>query len=104
MAVIRQQKKYRQALGKKNIATIKGILGAEAKVSTAKTNPLSSNKKIHVICVYTDDWKNRDDVMRVRDELRKLGIKQKILYKADIDTLKEKYAAKGDKKISKYFE
>jgi hypothetical protein len=87
-------------------ATEEGILGLAAKVRTAK--PISSYKKnkkdTHVICVYTYDWTDEKDVKRVREELRKLGITNKIPYKADEDTIKGKYAAKGNKRISKYYE
>ena len=87
-------------------ATEQGILGIEAKVSTAKPKPADRGyeKDKHVICVYTYDWTDEKDVKRVREELRKLDITNKIPYKADEDTIKGKYAVRGDKKISKYYE
>ena len=86
-------------------ATEAGRLGTGSKVSTAKPSRLSSDpaKRTHVICVYTRDWTNRNDVMRVREELRKLGIINKIPYKADEDTLSGKYATLGHKRIAKYW-
>jgi len=57
-----------------------------------------------VICVYTYDWTDKEDVKRIRQELRDLGITRKIPYKADRETLSGKYAIRGDKRISKYFE
>ncbi len=86
------------------LATEEGKLGSSAKVSTAKPNPNSANPKKSVICVYTYDWTDEADVKRIRQELRELGITSKIPYKADIDTLEGKYANKGDKHISKYYE
>ncbi len=86
------------------LATEEGKLGSSAKVSTAKPNPNSTDAKKSVICVYTYDWTDKDDVMRIRQRLRELGIISKIPYKADQDTLKGKYANKGDKRISKYYE
>ncbi len=88
------------------LATEEGILGIEAKVSTAKPKPtdIGYEKDKHVICVYTYDWTDDKDVKRVREELRKLGITNKIPYKADEDTIKGKYAARGHKRISKYYE
>lgn len=90
-------------------ATEQGILGIETKVSTAKPKPADIGYEkdkhvIHVICVYTYDWTDEKDVKRVREELRKLDITNKIPYKADEDTIKGKYAVRGNKKISKYYE
>lgn len=82
-------------------ATEKGVLGIESKTAT-KLNPSRSNA--HVICVYTYDWTDKKDVMRVREELRKLGVVNKIRYKTDEDTIKGRYSSMGDKNISKYYE
>lgn len=41
--------------------------------------------------------------MRVREELRKLGITNGIPYKADEDTLKGKYATLGYGRVAKYW-
>ena len=85
-------------------ATEQGKLGFAAKVATAKPNPNAIDPKNRVICVYTYDWKDEKDVRRVREELRRLGIANRIPYKADADTLSGKYRAKGDQRISKYYE
>jgi len=85
-------------------ATEDGKLGPAAKVSTAKPNPNARNLENKVICVYTYDWTDEEDVKRVRQELRDLGVTRKIPYKADQDTLSGKYAIRGDKRISKYYE
>ena len=90
-------------------ATIKkaveeGKLGDRAKVSSARPNPLSQSPGRHVICTYTYDYADKKDVMRVRRQLTKLGIKEKIPYKADEDTMGGKYRKLGHKRISKYFE
>lgn len=84
-------------------ATEDGLLGGTSKVSTAARSKSYSGSKQHVICIYTDDWTDENDVMRVREELRKLGITKKIPYKSDEDTLSGKYAKNGYKNISKYF-
>lgn len=57
-------------------ATIDGRLGEISKVSTAK-----SGDGFKIICVQTYDVNDRDDIDRVRDELYKLGVTQKIPYK-----------------------
>jgi len=85
-------------------ATEDGKLGGSSKVATAKENPNAADRKTKVICVYTYDWTDKDDVKRIREALRSLGITQKIPYKADEDTIEGKYAVKGDKRISKYYE
>ena len=74
-----------------------------SKVATAKDNPNAANSNTKVICVYTYDWTDEEDVMRIRQELRQLGITRKIPYKADEDTESGKYANQGTKRISKYY-
>ena len=85
-------------------ATEEGLLGIAAKVSTQKPNPLARNPDTKVICVYTYDWTDEDDVRQVREGLRQLGVIAKIPYKADEDTYAGRYAAQGNKRISKYYE
>jgi hypothetical protein len=85
-------------------ATEEGKLGNSAKVSTGRPNPNAKDPTSKVICVYTYDWTDKEDVRRVREELRRLGITQKIPYKADNDALTGKYANRGSTRISKYYE
>lgn len=85
-------------------AVEEGKLGDSAKVATAKPNPLAGKSDAKVICVYTYDWTDEKDVKRIREELRKLGITNKIPYKADEDTLSGKYRITGHRRISKYYE
>jgi len=85
-------------------AVEEGKLGDSAKVATAKASPLREDAETHVICIYTYDWRDREDVTRIRRQLRKLGVSQKIPYKTDEDTLAGKYRVHGDRRISKYYE
>jgi hypothetical protein len=85
------------------IATENGLLGQASKVATAKENSNATNKNIKVICVYTYDYTDEQDVMRVRQELRKLGVTSKIPYKADRATREGKYSVKGNTNISEYY-
>lgn len=62
-------------------STYAGNLGIAAKVS-----PRNDEESSHLICVHTRDFSDREDVDRVRDGLRRLGVKWKIGYKADIYT------------------
>lgn len=89
---------------KVGLATMKGELGFAAKVSTTRPNPNASKADTHVICVYTYDVDDVDDVRRVRQRLRDLGIVAKIPYKTDDATYAGKYAVRGDKRISSFFE
>jgi hypothetical protein len=85
-------------------ATENGLLGGSSKVSTAKPNPNAVNKNKKVVCVYTYDYTDKDDVMRIREEMRKIGILSKIPYKTDKATLKGEYQVKGNTSISTYYE
>jgi Domain of unknown function (DUF1917) len=76
-------------------AVEQGQLGEQAKVSTrsqASMPPEVRRKKEargdtrFVICVYTYDYEDKDDVMRIRQVLKDLGIARPIRYKADAAT------------------
>ncbi|KAG5729344.1 UPF0696 like protein [Termitomyces sp. T112] len=64
-------------------STHAGTLGTEAKVSPFDE---SSDEGRHVICVFTNDYRDFRDVKRVRESLRRLGIKDRIGYKPDAYT------------------
>lgn len=74
--------------------TRKGTLGISAKVSTAKPNPDSRDWRA-VIYVYTRDWADEADVMRVRERLRDLGFTERIGYKRNIETYRGEYSKEG---------
>ncbi|PWR71934.1 putative phosphothreonine lyase domain-containing protein [Methanospirillum lacunae] len=75
-------------------------LGISAKVSTSKRNPDSRDYR-KVMYVYTADWENEEEVMRVREKLRSIGIADRIGYKRNIETFKGEYASKG-KRVTYY--
>jgi hypothetical protein len=81
-------------------ATVAGELGISAKVSTAKPNPDSRDNR-KVIYVYTRDWADEPDVMRVRQKLKDLGFIDRIGYKRNIETFAGEYAKKG-KRVTYY--
>ena len=81
-------------------ATVAHELGISAKVSTAKPNPDSRDNR-KVIYVYTKDWADEADVMRVRENLRALGFTDRIGYKRNIETFAGEYAQKG-KRVTYY--
>jgi hypothetical protein len=81
-------------------ATVALELGISAKVSTAKPNPDSRDSR-KVIYVYTKDWVDEPDVMRVRQRLREIGFIDRIGYKRNIETFAGEYAKKG-KRVTYY--
>lgn len=81
-------------------ATASGELGISAKVSTVKPNPESRDER-KVIYVYTRDWADEADVMRVRERLREIGVIERIGYKRNIETFRGEYSEKG-KKVTYY--
>lgn len=81
-------------------ATVAGDLGISAKVSTAKPNPDSRDNR-KVIYVYTRNWADEADVMRVRQKLRDLGFSDRIGYKRNLETFAGEYAKKG-KRVTYY--
>lgn len=97
-------KKVDEAWEKIRRATREGKLGLGSKVATAKRSSLAGGSTSKVICVYTYDWSDKEDVTRIREELRRLGIMNKISYKTDRDTLSGKYRRTGHTRISKYYE
>jgi len=81
-------------------ATVAGDLGISTKVSTAKPNPESRDNR-KVIYVYTKDWADEADVMRVRQKLKDIGFVDRIGYKRNIETFAGEYAKKG-KRVTYY--
>ncbi|CAG7719377.1 unnamed protein product [Allacma fusca] len=84
------------------IATRKGDLGYASKVSTAMGDD-EYDWETKVICVYTYDWTDEADVMRVRSALDRMGFTQRLSYKTNADSLAGKYSHRGHKRIAKYY-
>lgn len=81
-------------------ATVAGTLGIGAKVSTAKEDEDSRDEQ-KVIYVFTADWSDEPDVMRVREVLKQLGFVDRIGYKRNLDTYAGEYREKG-KRVTYY--
>ncbi len=75
-------------------ATFGETLGIGAKVSTAEED----TAKRHVICIYTQNYLDLDDVERVRGLLRDMGFTESLCYKPDIYTYLDIYS--GTTKLS----
>lgn len=78
-----------------------GRLGYRAKVATQPSHWRTG--VFHVVCVYTYDSDDVEDVRRVRAELRHLGVTRKIGYKEDEETRQGHYSSNG-RRVSKYWE
>ncbi len=89
-----------EAWRKVRAETCAGRLGISAKVSTAKPNPDAKDDRA-VIYVYTRDWRDEEDVMRVRERLREIGFVERIGYKRNIETYHGEYSEKG-KRVTFY--
>ena len=64
-------------------ATLAGTMGSSAKVSPCDKEDPDCR---HVICVYNSDYRSKAEVDKLRDGLRRLGVKERIGYKPDIYT------------------
>lgn len=64
-------------------ATASGLLGPSSKVSTSKENKNAKDRHTRVICVFTENYDDKDDVERIEKKLRELGIINRLLYKLD---------------------
>ena len=60
---------------------VSGSLGNAAKVS-----PRDREENTHVICVYTEDFTNKEQVRAVEKGLRKVGVTSVMRYKPDVYT------------------
>jgi Domain of unknown function (DUF1917) len=61
------------------LATEEGYLGSFSKVSTAGLQD-TAKTGVHVICMYTYDSNDREDIMRIRAALREMNIIQPLSY------------------------
>ena len=80
-----------------------GKLPYIAKVSTAKPNPISTDRNSHVICVYTPNYLFREDVRNCRRILFEMGLRNMLYYKPDIMTLENMYRVTGSRINHRYF-
>lgn len=88
-----------QVWEKVRVAIKEGMLGDSAKVATMKENPNALKSNYKVICVYTNDFTNEEDVMRIAKNLIDLEVPEKLRYKSDMATIQGKYANKGGSSI-----
>jgi hypothetical protein len=77
--------------------TINGYLGLSSKVSTKKSNPNAKDPNMGVIIVYTYDYEDKEDVIRIREVLYDVGYTNRLIYKPDVATIERKYSKDGFK-------
>lgn len=83
--------RYWQRIGN---AVINGRMGDCAKVLSAGSAKRSDGRPPHyTICIYTYDYEDKADVMRIRQALRDCGILRPIRYKRDLDTSLLRYGS-----------
>lgn len=99
--VFTHEKKMDALWAKIKKATESGNLGYGSKVSTQMPSPFASNPNEEVICVYTYDGEDKEDVVRVREELRSLGVTWECSYKLNKTTRQGKYSVTGHR-VGKY--
>ena len=75
-------------------ATVAHETGYFGKGQHGKTQPGLRDSR-RVIYIYTRDWADEPDVMRVRENLRRLGFIDRIGYKRNLKTFPGEYAQKG---------
>jgi Domain of unknown function (DUF1917) len=75
------------------IETEAGRLGHAAKAATACPNPNAQSDRVRLICVYTCDFEDHDDVRRVLTALRQLGVRWRLSYKTDQATHDARYGS-----------
>jgi hypothetical protein len=77
--------------GRVEAATKEGKLGCDAKVATAYDSSLTARAGQHVLCIYTADYEDHDNVGRVLCELRAMGFADRMSYETDDATLAGRY-------------
>lgn len=84
-------------------AVEEGRLGETAKVATARPNPNELKEGLKLICVYTYNSEDKDDVLRILQSLRELGFLHSLTYKTDETTVKGEYSFNTSGPVSKYY-
>ena len=85
------------------MAVEEGKLGNTAKVATAKPNANALDRHRKLICVYTYDAEDKEDVVRILQALRDLGFSQGLTYKTDEATIAREYSFNTAGPVSKYY-
>jgi Domain of unknown function (DUF1917) len=83
-----------------------GALGPSAKIATdwGREHDPAGAWRNHVVCVYTRDWRDEDDVLRVARRLHEIGAvkRMKLTYKPDVFTYDGRYEGNAPGDIAIY--
>lgn len=83
-----------------------GTLGPSAKIATdwGREHDPAGPWRNHVVCVYTRDWRDEDDVLRAARRLHEIGAvkKMKLTYKPDVFTHDGRYEGNAPGDIAIY--
>jgi Domain of unknown function (DUF1917) len=83
-----------------------GTLGISAKIATewGRNNDPAGPWRNHVVCVYTSDWRDEADVLRVAARLHEIGAvkKMQLTYKPDLFTYGGVYEGKSPGDVAIY--
>ena len=87
-------------------ATEESTLGIGSKISTdwSRSSDPSGSWRNHVVCVYTKDWRQKDDVFRVAQRLHAIGAVKKMMltYKPDVFTFDGRYEGNAAGELAIY--
>ncbi len=84
-------------------AIVVGELGRAAKVATMAENSRTVYKDKRVLCVYTYDSDDLEDLKRVLVRMRELGINQEAWYKEDRATRAGQYSSNSNGPVTRDF-
>lgn len=74
----------------------KAIEGDKLSMAKVATKVSAEKFKKHVICVYTLDWSDTEELERTRQVLRELGFEKPLKYKRDLETINKVYGGKKE--------
>lgn len=77
-------------IGHKKVDT--GLFLAKVSTKLGATN----HQNQHVICVYTHDYTNEEEINKTRETLRLLGFTKALQYKRDLETKERKYGTEDE--------
>jgi hypothetical protein len=84
-------------------ATEDGLLGDHSRASTGRGKThFAEEPDSRVIEVYTYDFQDKKDVMRIRAKLKTLGFKDELHYKTEGDTVSGNYSGNVGHRVDKF--
>lgn len=72
------------------------VLDDKLSLAKASTKLALQKFKTHIICVYTLDWSDKEELEKTREILRQLGFTKPLKYKRDLETINKVYGTKNE--------